>query len=62
MSCLKELQKLAEANYNFKKKRYDFFEWVDGRNGEFREGYYQAWSIGMFVFAHECVKRGKLII
>ncbi len=57
-----ELQKLAEANYNFEKKKFDFFEWIDGRNGKFREGYYQAWSIGMYVFAYECVRRNKVIV
>lgn len=57
-----ELQKLAEANYNFQEKRYDFFEWVDGRAGKFHEGYYQAWSIGMYVFAYECVRRKRLLM
>lgn len=56
-----ELGKLAEANHNFEKKRFDFFEWIDGRNGKFREGYYQSWSIGMYLFAYECVEKKKLL-
>ncbi|MCC6390609.1 MAG: hypothetical protein IT167_08400 [Bryobacterales bacterium] len=48
------LDRLAEMNL-----RGEFNEWHHGRTGEPMGVRDQAWSAGMFVYAVECVRRGK---
>ncbi len=57
-----ELDKLAQANFVGKKIEWEFNEWLDGRTGKPKGGVYQAWSIGMYMFAYECVRRKKVLI
>jgi hypothetical protein len=49
------LQKLAELN-----KLGGFNEWHHGESGEPMGVKDQAWSAGMYLFAHECVRRGRV--
>lgn len=56
----KELKYLAEANKVGKKIKWEFNEWLDGKTGKPNGGIYQAWSIGMYIFAFECVKRKRV--
>jgi glycogen debranching enzyme len=55
-----ELGRLATANKQGKEKVWEFNEWLDGNTGKPKGGVWQAWSIGMYIFAYECVKRKKV--
>jgi len=57
-----ELEMLACANKLGKATEWEFSEWLDGETGEPKGTPYQAWSAGMYIFAHECVKRKKIPI
>jgi glycogen debranching enzyme len=61
-----ELESLAKANLKAieirdLKGKYEFNEWVHGKNGRAMGEPYQAWSAGMYVFAYECVANKKVI-
>lgn len=61
-----ELELLARANMKKMKIRgiktaYEFNEWLDGRTGAPKGEPYQAWSAGMYIYAHECVQRKKVL-
>jgi hypothetical protein len=49
------LQKLAELN-----QRGEFNEWHHGETGDPMGVKDQAWSAGMYLFAYECVRRGRV--
>lgn len=42
-------------------KKYEFNEWLDGKTGEPKGEPNQAWSAGMYLYAHECVKQKKVL-
>lgn len=50
------LEKLAELN-----QRGEFNEWHHGKTGEPMGVKDQAWSAGMYLFARECVRQGRVI-
>jgi glycogen debranching enzyme len=50
------LERLADAN-----TQGQFNEWLHGKDGTPRGMQEQAWSAGMFLYAYECVKKGKAI-
>ncbi len=58
----KELNKLAMANKQGKDFDWEFNEWLHGETGRALGGQYQAWSAGMYIFAYESVKNGKIPI
>jgi glycogen debranching enzyme len=49
------LESLAALNH-----RGTFNEWHHGETGEPMGAKHQAWSAGMYLFAHECVKQGRV--
>ncbi len=53
----KQLEKLAEANL-----KGNFSEWLHGKTGEPSKDENQAWNAGMYVIAHDSVKRKKSLI
>ena len=55
-AAAKALQDLAELN-----RRGQFNEWHHGETGEPMGVHDQAWSAGMYLFACECVRRGRVI-
>lgn len=57
-----ELEKLARACKAGKTIAWEFNEWLDGETGKPKGAPYQGWSAGMYVFAYECVKRGRVPI
>jgi len=62
----KELENLAIANMKAIKIRnlngkFEFNEWIHGKNGQAKGEPYQAWSAGMYIYAYECVKQKKVI-
>ncbi|MCK4553896.1 hypothetical protein KAU19_02955 [Candidatus Parcubacteria bacterium] len=61
-----ELELLAKANMQKLKTRnfkagYEFNEWLHGKTGKPMGEPYQAWSAGMYVYAYECVRRGRVL-
>jgi glycogen debranching enzyme len=66
-----ELNNLAKANLQAfdistkeksrPKGKYEFNEWLHGKTGKPKGEPYQAWSAGTYVYAYECVKKGKAI-
>jgi hypothetical protein len=62
----KELELLSEGvmktlKIRDMKKPYEFNEWLHGKTGEAKGEPYQAWSAGTYVYASECVKRGRVL-
>lgn len=57
----KELENLALANKLGREIEWEFNEWLDGLTGKPKGAVYQAWSAGAYLFAHECVKKNKII-
>lgn len=56
------LEKLAAVNRQGIEEEWEFNEWCHGRTG-LPMGYpHQAWSAGMYAFAHFCVQRGYVPI
>jgi len=51
----KQLPKLAEVNQLGVDEEWEFNEWCHGRTGQPMGYPHQAWSAGMYVFAHHCV-------
>ncbi|MEI7498191.1 MAG: amylo-alpha-1,6-glucosidase [Candidatus Falkowbacteria bacterium] len=61
-----ELEYLAQAIMQSMKIRdldgaYECNEWLDGITGEAKGEPYQAWTAGMYIYAHECVKQKKVL-
>lgn len=52
-----ELDKLTEGVRVGNKIEWEFNEWLHGQSGEPLGEPYQAWTAGMYIFAHECVRR-----
>jgi glycogen debranching enzyme len=52
----KQLVKLAELNRQGQEEEWEFNEWCHGRTGKPMGYPHQAWSAGMYIFAHRCVK------
>ncbi len=57
----KELENLAHANKIGRERDWEFNEWLDGITGMPKGAVYQAWTAGAYLFAHECVKKKKVI-
>ena len=60
------LEDLAKANLRAAeirdlKGKYEFNEWLHGQTGEPTGEPYQAWSAGMYLYAYECVKQGRVV-
>jgi glycogen debranching enzyme len=53
-----QLQKLAEVNRLGVEEEWEFNEWCHGRTGRPMGYPHQAWSAGMYIFAHRCVTEG----
>jgi glycogen debranching enzyme len=56
----KQLVKLAELNHLGQEEEWEFNEWCHGRTGKPMGYPHQAWSAGMYVFAHRCVKEERV--
>lgn len=54
------LENLAKANYIGKNFEWEFNEWLHGSTGNPMGKEKQAWSAAMYIFAYNCVKRGKV--
>jgi glycogen debranching enzyme len=55
----KQLVSLANALELGKKEPWECNEWLHGQSGNPMGAKYQAWSAGMFLYAHYCVETGK---
>ncbi|MBN1940930.1 MAG: hypothetical protein JW772_01990 [Candidatus Diapherotrites archaeon] len=55
-----ELELLAKANKQGKKKVWEFNEWLDGKTGKPMGGIYQAWSAGSYLFGYHCLKKKRV--
>ncbi|MFC1638905.1 amylo-alpha-1,6-glucosidase [Patescibacteria group bacterium] len=55
-----QLAALAELNRRGIDGEWEFNEWLHGRDGRPLGKREQAWSAGMFLFAHECVRRRRV--
>lgn len=55
-----QLERLAALNRKGREGEWEFNEWLHGVTGIPMGVPEQAWSAGMYVFAHECVKEGKV--
>lgn len=56
----RQLGKLAEMNRQGKRDQWEFNEWFHGLSGRPMGFAGQSWSAAMYVFAHECVERGRV--
>ena len=56
----RQLVKLAEVNRLGMNEEWEFNEWCHGRTGRPMGYPHQAWSAGMYVYAHRCVAEGKM--
>jgi glycogen debranching enzyme len=54
------LEKLAQVNRQGSEEEWEFNEWCHGRTGQPMGYPHQAWSAGMYIFAHRCVSRGQV--
>jgi len=54
------LEKLAEVNRQGVEGEWEFNEWCHGATGRPMGYPHQAWSAGMYVFAHRCVQEGRV--
>lgn len=55
-----QLEKLAEVNRQGIDEEWEFNEWCHGQTGRPMGYPHQAWSAGMYVFAHRCVQEGRV--
>lgn len=55
-----QLEKLAKVNRLGVQEAWEFNEWCHGRTGKPMGYPHQAWSAGMYIFAHHCVAEGSL--
>ena len=56
----KQLEKLAEVNRLGINEEWEFNEWCHRRTGRPMGYPHQAWSAGMYVYAHRCVAEGRV--
>ena len=56
----RELEKLAQANRVGKEGKWEFNEWLHGKNGKPRGAIFQAWSASAYITAYKAVLEGKL--
>ncbi len=56
----RQLVALAELNQKGIDEDWEFNEWYHGKDGQPRGKREQAWSAGMYLFAHECVHTGRI--
>jgi glycogen debranching enzyme len=56
----KQLQKLATLNRLGVEEEWEFNEWCHGRTGRPMGYPHQAWSAGMYVYAHQCVQQEQV--
>lgn len=56
----KELVLLAKANYEGKKQKWEFQEWLHGKTGKPMGNPHQCWSAGMYLFAQECIDQKRV--
>ncbi len=56
----RQLEKLAEVNRLGVNEAWEFNEWCHGRTGRPMGYPHQAWSAGMYVYAHRCVAEGRV--
>ena len=56
------LEKLAAVNRQGVDEEWEFNEWCHGATGRPMGYPHQAWSAGMYVFAHRCVELGRVPI
>jgi hypothetical protein len=54
------LENLAEVNRQGVKEAWEFNEWCHGGTGRPMGYPHQAWSAGMYIFAHHCVTEGRI--
>ncbi len=54
------LEDLAAANRRGRTQEWEFNEWLHGRSGRPMGHPLQAWSAGMYLFAHHCVQTGRV--
>ena len=54
------LDDLAAANRLGRTRDWEFNEWLHGRSGRPMGHPLQAWSAGMYLFAHRCVEEGRV--
>jgi len=54
------LEKLAQVNRQGTEEEWEFNEWCHGRTGQPMGYPHQAWSAGMYIFAHRCVRDGRV--
>ncbi len=57
-----ELKILAKANKLGRRFSWEFNEWINPITGRAQGGMYQAWSAGVYLFAHTAVKEQKVPI
>ena len=57
-----QLEKLAEVNRLGVEEEWEFNEWCQGRTGRPMGYPHQAWSAGMYIFAHRCVAEEKVLL
>ncbi|WP_052487920.1 amylo-alpha-1,6-glucosidase [Gordoniibacillus kamchatkensis] len=57
-----QLDKLAQMNRLGKKAEWEFNEWFHGLSGRPMGYGGQSWSAAMYIFAHDCVKRGEVSV
>jgi hypothetical protein len=56
----RQLERLAEVNRLGVNEEWEFNEWCHGRTGRPMGYPHQAWSAGMYVYAHHCVADGRV--
>ncbi len=56
----RQLERLAEVNRLGIEEEWEFNEWCHGRTGRPMGYPHQAWSAGMYLFAHRCVAEGRV--
>lgn len=56
----RQLARLAELNSLGRKEPWEFNEWIHGVSGRPMGFPGQSWSAAMYVFAHHCVKEGRV--
>jgi glycogen debranching enzyme len=56
----RQLERLAEVNRQGVDEEWEFNEWCQGQTGRPMGYPHQAWSAGMYVFAHRCAQEGQV--
>ena len=58
----RQLEKLAGVNHLGVEEEWEFNEWCHGHTGQPMGYPHQAWSAGMYIFAHRCVEERRVSI